>query len=75
METASFRCPECGRAYPVDIPERKCLEFIKCRYCDALIEAPQGQCCVICAFTDSRCPVSIAGEKERVIRRTRWPVE
>lgn len=73
--TAAFRCPECSAAYPIDVPTGKCLEFIECRQCGELIETPSGVCCIICAFTDSKCDVSISKKEIPEYKKTKWVVE
>ncbi len=58
MEKAKFKCPECGFAEELNIPENSCLQFHKCGNCGKVISPPKGVCCVICAYADKKCPVS-----------------
>lgn len=57
MAKASMKCPECGFVKKVDIPETSCMVFWKCPGCGKMISAPKGECCVICAYSDKKCPV------------------
>ncbi|HIH33619.1 MAG TPA: hypothetical protein HA227_05225 [Candidatus Diapherotrites archaeon] len=55
METAVLKCPKCGFEQELEIPESSCLQFFKCENCGELISAPNGECCVICAFSNKKC--------------------
>ena len=58
-ETANLKCPYCGFIMEVEIPQNGCLAFYKCQKCQKIISSPKGECCVICAFSDKKCPVKI----------------
>ncbi len=53
-------CPKCSGKTEVEMPTNACLPFFKCSSCGELISVPQdGQtCCVVCAYSDDKCPVS-----------------
>jgi hypothetical protein len=55
MEKANLKCPHCGHIQEVEIPENKCLAFLKCKDCEKIISAPNSECCVICAYSDKKC--------------------
>lgn len=57
-ETANLKCPFCSHIQEVEIPQNRCLAFHKCQKCQKLIATPQGECCVICAYSDKKCPVN-----------------
>ena len=54
---AIFKCPKCNAKEEIKVPEGKCLTFHKCKNCGELIQAPEGECCVVCAYSDKKCPV------------------
>lgn len=54
---ANLECPYCGYIMEVEIPQKGCLVFWKCQKCQKLITTPKGECCVICAYSDKKCPV------------------
>lgn len=56
-EIANLKCPHCGHMMKVEIPQNGCLVFWKCEKCQKLITTPKGECCVICAYSDKKCPV------------------
>jgi len=56
---ANIKCPDCGSKQSVDIPKNQCLSFFKCEECDEIKLPKRGYCCVICSYSDIRCPVSI----------------
>lgn len=57
---AILKCPYCGEVQIVDIPKEKCLTFLVCKFCNKLITTPKGADCVICAYSDKKCPVSVS---------------
>ena len=56
MAEANIKCPECGRFQKITIPQGLCLPFYKCGGCEKVIAAPGNICCVICAYSDKKCP-------------------
>lgn len=58
-EIANLKCPYCGEVQGIEVPKEKCLAFHICSECGRLIKAPKGSCCVICAYSDRKCGVSI----------------
>lgn len=57
-EIANLKCPFCGYIMKAEIPEDRCLAFLKCEKCQKLIKTPNSECCVICAYSDKKCPVA-----------------
>jgi len=57
MAKAILTCLECGAKEEIEIPKDKCLPFYKCKACKKLIFAPKESCCVICSYSDKKCPV------------------
>lgn len=57
MKKANLKCPHCKHTQEVEIPENKCLAFAKCKKCEKLITPPDKKCCVICAYSDKKCPI------------------
>ena len=58
MDKARIKCPECSHLQEIEIPANSCLSFYQCEKCKKLISAPQDVCCVICAYSDKKCPVA-----------------
>ncbi|MEW6222899.1 MAG: GDCCVxC domain-containing (seleno)protein [Candidatus Hadarchaeota archaeon] len=58
MAVANIRCPSCGHIQKIEVPQTSCLQFYKCNKCGRIISTPKGSCCVICAYSDTKCPVS-----------------
>lgn len=56
-KTANLKCPFCGYIQKVKIPQTGCLVFHKCEKCQKLITTPKSKCCVICAYSDRKCPM------------------
>ncbi len=57
-EIANLKCPHCGHIMKAEIPQKGCLVFHKCEKCQEMILTPENECCVICAYSDKKCPVS-----------------
>lgn len=57
MDLAVFKCPECGFKEEIEIPKNKCLQFHKCKSCNKLITVPKNSCCIICSYTNKKCPM------------------
>jgi hypothetical protein len=63
MKTANITCPECGHTQKIGIPESSCLAFYECGNCKKTVQAKKT-CCVICDYSDEKCPVSHDATKE-----------
>ncbi|MBI2040774.1 MAG: hypothetical protein HYT16_01605 [DPANN group archaeon] len=61
MAKATFVCPECKASYKMDIPKDVCVGFTFCKACGKRILAKKGDCCVICSYSDKKCPVHKEG--------------
>ena len=59
MEIAKIKCPLCEHVRDVDVPENICLQFYRCDNCGKQIQTPDNSCCLICAYSDKKCRVSI----------------
>lgn len=58
MAATKIKCPKCGHLQEIGVPENVCQLFYKCDGCDELIQTPPDSCCVICAYSETKCPVS-----------------
>jgi len=54
---ALFKCPKCGATEKLGVPEKECLAFYRCKDCCGLIRPAGNDCCVICSYSDKKCPV------------------
>ena len=57
--TAMLTCPHCQGHTAVEIPTDRCLAMHRCPSCGALITPKAGDCCVVCSYSEARCPVSV----------------
>ena len=55
---ANLVCPSCSDMEKIVVPKDKCLAFHKCKKCHKIIKAKT--CCVICDYSDKKCPVNIS---------------
>lgn len=65
-EIANLKCLYCGFIQEVEIPQTGCLAFHRCEKCQKIISVPKesGECCVICVYSDKKCPVFSKNKKE-----------
>ncbi len=56
MMRTKIRCPKCGHVQSIEVPKNACLHFYKCDECGELIQTPPNTCCVICAYSEAKCP-------------------
>lgn len=56
---ATLTCPHCGAKQKMAVPNDYCAPFYKCGSCGQTVWAKKGSCCVICDFSETKCPVSI----------------
>lgn len=60
----TIKCPFCEKRQRVLVPEDKCLVTHECKYCKKTIIPPVHNCCIICAYSKIKCPVSKSNKKE-----------
>ncbi len=63
MVKANFVCPECGGKEKIEVPENVCVAFKICKHCGKKISAKKDSCCIICSYSDKKCPVHKDGHK------------
>ncbi len=56
---ANIRCPYCECVQEIEIPTSSCLAFYICENCAKMVSVPKDSqnCCVICEYSDTKCPV------------------
>ncbi|HLD78807.1 MAG TPA: GDCCVxC domain-containing (seleno)protein [archaeon] len=55
MAIATLTCPKCRKTQQTAVPSDRCLAFYRCHHCKRMVAA-RKRCCVICEFSDSKCP-------------------
>lgn len=73
---ARLRCPGCGRILAEQMPSEGQVLHTICFSCGTGVPAPEGTCCVYCAFADNPCPDEqrrLAGERKKRGRSLRLP--
>ena len=58
MAKAELTCPHCEAKQQVEVPTDACLAFHKCEQCGKVVTPKEGECCVVCSWSDTKCPVS-----------------
>ena len=53
---SSLRCPACGFAESLIMPENACIVLHSCTSCGLVIRPATGDCCVFCSYGSVPCP-------------------
>ncbi|MEM2956483.1 MAG: GDCCVxC domain-containing (seleno)protein [Candidatus Pacearchaeota archaeon] len=53
-KSVKIKCPHCGKKNLIKMPKEN-IYFFECKKCKNKIETPQSQCCILCAYSNSRC--------------------
>lgn len=61
-KTVTIKCPFCEKNTRFKVEVNSGIQSIECNKCKQIINTPASQCCVICAFSDKKCPYSLAEE-------------
>jgi Zn ribbon nucleic-acid-binding protein len=61
-KVASIKCPFCGKSSRVKLSLENSLQFLDCPKCEGKISTPITQCCLVCAFSDKKCPQALLME-------------
>ena len=49
-------CPNCKKKQTVNMPMNACQHFYKCIHCRVVLKPKEGDCCVFCSYSDTKCP-------------------
>ncbi|MEI6058195.1 MAG: hypothetical protein WCP89_00300 [archaeon] len=57
----TIKCPFCSNPNRLDVPEDKLINSFECKNksCKQIIKTPITQCCIICAFSKTKCPYNL----------------
>jgi len=61
-KSAMIKCPSCGKRSRIKISENESVYFYECKKCKNKLNTPASQCCIICAYTDKKCPPALRRE-------------
>lgn len=59
-------CPFCHKKQGAVMPVNACQHFYKCLFCQKIIKPKQGDCCVFCSYSDSKCPPKQIENKQAI---------
>ena len=51
-----FTCPECGNTEAMEMPLDRCVISQQCNSCQVVIQPKNGDCCIFCSYSDTKCP-------------------
>jgi hypothetical protein len=55
----NIKCPFCDYKMRLNVPIDRSIQSTECKSCEQLIRTPLTQCCVVCAFSDKKCPSTL----------------
>lgn len=61
-KTVMLKCPLCLEESKAIVDIENCPQSYTCPKCEALVRNPITKCCVICAFSNKKCPSSLVME-------------
>ena len=68
--TSTITCSECGQETEVEMPTGGYQFFWKCRACQAVLRAEEGDCCVFCSYGAGALPSGAEAERSVLLGRT-----
>ena len=54
-----LRCPNCSKTQRIAVSLESSPQSFICKECESEVKTPLTQCCVVCAFSNKRCPYSV----------------
>ena len=57
-----LKCPHCTSSSRVNLEKDTSLPYFDCSKCEKRIITPLAQCCVVCAFSNKKCPAALRME-------------
>jgi len=65
-ENAKMKCPACQKISLRKVPKDASPQYFDCDKCKARTQAPITSCCIICAYTNTKCiPSSLLEAKTK----------
>ena len=58
-KTVMLTCPQCSGKQRLEVSLESSPQAYTCKHCEQEIKTPQAQCCVVCSFSQKKCPYSI----------------
>lgn len=61
-KTVKLKCPLCLQITQINLEKTDKLSSYICNKCENEIKTPMMRCCVVCAFSNKKCPYSLKVE-------------
>jgi predicted Zn finger-like uncharacterized protein len=71
--SALIKCPHCSKRTRVSLSQEFYQGKLVCKKCGELIQTPPAYCCVVCAFSNKKCPQSLITEARIKGLELRYP--
>lgn len=60
----AITCRNCGKRCRRAVKIDDCPQYFDCDACGQRMQTPVSACCIICAFTNKKCPASLVMESK-----------
>ena len=57
-----IKCPFCENKMKIKVPANSSVHSLECKKCKQMIQTPITKCCLICAFSNKKCPDELLQE-------------
>jgi hypothetical protein len=70
---ATIKCPSCHSSNRLEVPLDRIINSFECSSCKQTIKTPISDCCIICAFSNKKCPTNLKIEAKAKGLELRYP--
>ncbi len=75
LSNAKINCPICNASSLRKVPMDASPQYFDCDKCNARTKSPMTACCIICAFTKTKCVPSLLLEAKTKNLQVKYPAE
>lgn len=54
-----IKCPKCNSNSRLKVDGDRSPQFFECKKCKEIINTPVSKCCIICSYSNKKCPSSL----------------
>lgn len=69
----TVKCPKCSANMRLEVPLEGIINSFECKSCKEKIITPISDCCIICAFSNKKCPLNLRIEAKAKNLELRFP--
>ena len=61
-KSVTIKCPKCSANSRLTVDKDRSPQFFECKKCKVMINTPVSKCCIICSYSNKKCPPSLTLE-------------